>query len=420
MAGQKTLAVGDVRPPLQLIEDGQFYIRDNTKYCVRPSCEGCEFDPRCQRQEKRIKIGPGLNIREAFRARPGFVWASIDFKGIEYRVAAQESGEPVWMNAFVNGRDLHTETARVMFKTDDPGKDDRDIAKCGNFCNMYLGSIDTFHGFTRLSYNEAAIAWKSWWAAVPVYKAWTEGIKEFILKHGFTRTFFGRKAELKDWVARSLDKDGKGKKGEGKKSGINHVFRKGVNAVVQGGAADLLKIAMTRVTEYIEREKLEESVKMLLTVHDELDFEIRDNSEKYEILREIGRQMTLTPKGHKLPTINNWRVPLEVDIEVGPNWGDMRDIDSLDPQGAPQEKKGSAPVKKDIAILQIASLRSEADAFKLHTAIFKASNVEGMIKVPLEVKMGDRVYGHTLLSKVASDFLRKEIEGIPGIKFIDG
>jgi hypothetical protein len=306
-----------------------------------------------------------------------------------------------------------------MFKTDTPGKDDRDVAKCGNFNNLYLGSIETFHGFTRLTYNEAAIAWKSWWAAVPVYKAWTEGIKGFIDKHKFTRTFFGRRGELKDMIARALDKDGKAKQSTGKKSGINHIYRKGVNAIVQGGAADLLKIAMTRVTEYLEREKLDQDVKMLLTVHDELDFEIRDSPEKYEILREIGRQMTLTPKGAKLPQINNWRVPLEVDIEIGSNWGDMQDINTLDPNGAPQDVKVNPPPKKDIAILQIASLQSREDAYRLNTAIFKASNVEGVIKVPLEVKMGDRIYGHGIFEKVSSDFLRKEIEGIPGIKFFD-
>ena len=145
MAAAKTLKVGDVLPPFQLIEGGQFYHRDNVDYCLRPECEGCPFDPRCQRQEKKIKIGHGVNIREAFRARPGFVWASVDFRGIELRVAAQMSNEPFWLNAFAAGRDLHTETARVMFKTDEPGKDDRDTAKCGNFNLLYLGSVETFH-----------------------------------------------------------------------------------------------------------------------------------------------------------------------------------------------------------------------------------------------------------------------------------
>jgi hypothetical protein len=420
MAAVKTLKVGDVLPPFQLIEDGQFYNRDNVKYCVRPECEGCQYDPVCKRQERRTKIGTGVNIREAFRARPGFVWASIDFRGIELRVAAQESGEPMWKNAFLTGRDLHTETARVMFKTDTPGKDDRDTAKCGNFNLLYLGSVETFHGFSpKLTFNEAAIAFKAWWAAVPIYKSWTEKIKIYIDQYKYTKTWSGRKGELKDMIARTMDKDGKVKQSTGKKSGMNHIYRKGINAIIQGGAADLLKIAMVRVTEFIEREKLEQSVKMLLTVHDELDFEILDNSEKFEILREIGRQMTLTPKGERLPQISNWKVPLEVDIEVGPNWGDMKDINDLDPNGEPQDTKVSPPPRKDVAVLQIASLRSEEDALRLHNAIFKASNVEGVVKIPLEVKMGDRIYGHDVLTRVASDFLRKEIEGIPGIKFFN-
>ena len=254
---------------------------------------------------------------------------------------------------------------------------------------------------------------------MPVYKTWSEIIKASIDRDGFTKTWSGRKGELRDLIAYVSCNDGKGKQNNGKKSGMNHVYRKGINAVIQGGAADLLKIAMVRVTEFVEREKLEQAVKMLLTVHDELDFEILDNSEKYEILREIGREMTLTPKGQRLPQIKNWRVPLEVDIEIGPNWGDMKDINELDPDGIPQEVKVNPPPKKDIAVLQIASLRSDADLYRLNNAIFKAGNVEGVVKIPLELRMGDRVYGHGAVGKVASDYLKREVEGIPGIKFFD-
>jgi hypothetical protein len=416
MTEKKALNVGDVLPPLQLIEDGQFYYRDGKKYCLRPQCEGCKYEPQCHRTEMTTKIGPGVNIREAFRSRPGFLWASIDFRGIEYRVAAQESGEPVWLNAFLANRDLHTETARVMFKTDTPSKNDRDTAKCGNFCNMYLGSIETFHSFTRLSFNEAAIAWKAWWAAVPRYKQWTEKIKQDILNNGHVKTFFGRRGELKDLLARSQAAEKAGSKG-GKKFGLNFVFRKGVNSIIQGGAADLLKIAMTRVTSFLEREKLEKEVKMFLTVHDELDFEIRDIPEKYEILRAIGREMTLTPQGTKLPKIPRWRVPLEVDIEVGPNWGNLTSIDELDPLTEPVNVPVLPPAR-DVAVLRVAGLTTE-NAYLVHKAIFQAANVEGVVKIPLKFQMGGHVYdlNVTSVKKVASDFLMRELERIPGIEF---
>ena len=95
MAEKKLLAVGDVEPPKQLLVDEHFYIRDNTRYCVRPSCEDCQYKSTCTREEILIKIGPGINIREAFRVRPGFKWACFDFAGIEL-VVRKTSGKELF------------------------------------------------------------------------------------------------------------------------------------------------------------------------------------------------------------------------------------------------------------------------------------------------------------------------------------
>jgi hypothetical protein len=439
VAEKKPLEVGDVRPPKQLLLEDQFYIRDNARYCVRPSCDGCDYNDLCQREEMVITIGPGINIRQAFRARPGFKWVCIDFAGIELRVAALLSGEPVWVKAFQEDRDLHQEMAKIMFRTEEPDKSQRDIAKMGNFGNLYLSGVDTFWHLTTLTYNEAAIAWRKWWAAVPDYKKWTLNQEVYYKKYGHVWTFFRRKREMRAMIAKADGNEGQVDRGvlslprsasagnngspvtkkkiSGKKVGHGFCHRTAVNSPVQGTSADLLKMAMTRVDDFITKQKLRDDVKMMLTVHDELDFEIRENPSMYEILRDIGREMTLTPKGKVLPTIPKWNIPLKVDIEIGDNWGNLTGIDDLDPATKDLPKSEKVEHKRDVVTLLVSGVTAE-DAERLHMAIFQAAHMTNVVKVPLLVKMGDREYSLTALDKVSEGHLRRLVQGIPGVKIL--
>lgn len=418
MAEKKPLEVGDVKPHRQLVQAEHFYLRDKTTYCLRSSCDGCQHSPKChEREEVIIKIGPGINIREAFIARPGFKWACIDFAGIELRVAALLSGEPVWVTAFQEDRDLHSEMARVMFRTDEPDKAQRDIAKMGNFGNLYLSGVDTFWHMTTLTYQEAAIAWKKWWDAIPTYEKWTKNQEAYYREHKHVWTFFRRKREMKAMIAKADEGGkGKGKKG-GKKIGHGFCHRTACNSPIQGTSADLLKMAMTRVDSFLTKQHLRDDVKMMLTVHDELDFEIRENAAMYEILRDIGREMTLTPKGKILPTIPNWNIPLKVDIEIGNNWGNLTGIDDLDPatKDLPKPEKPS-PKKDDVTLLVSGVTATDAD--RLHLAIFQAAHVQNVVKVPLLIKMGDRAYSLKSLERVSEGHLRRLVQGIPNVKIL--
>jgi hypothetical protein len=431
MAEKKTLEVGDVKPPKQLLtyypdpekklqhpEEKYFYIRDKANYCVRPSCDGCLYFPICDKEETTIKIGPGINIREAFIARPGFKWACIDFAGIELRVAALLSGEPVWVKAFQEDRDLHFEMARVMFRTDEPDKAQRDIAKMGNFGNLYLSGVDTFWHLTTLTYAEAVIAWRKWCGAVPTYKKWTKNQEEYYKEHGHVWTFFRRKREMKAMIAKANENVGTGKgKKAGKKMGHGFCHRTACNSPIQGSSADLLKIAMTRVDSFLTKQKLCDDVKMMLTVHDELDFEIRESAAMYEILRDIGREMTLTPKGKILPTIPKWNIPLKVDIEIGDNWGNLTGIDDLDPATKDLPKPEKASPKRDDVTLLVSGITAE-DAGRLHLAIFQAAHVQNVVKVPLLIKMGDRAYSLRSLERVSEGHLRRLVQGISNVKVL--
>jgi hypothetical protein len=122
--------IGKRKPPF--LELDQFWRGSGETYCFRPTCEGCRWDPTCERENTLVPVGPGLNIRRAFRSAPGYQIVSIDYKGIELRVAGQLSGEQVFIKAFREGRDLHQEMAKLAFKTPTPTKEQRRQAKCAN------------------------------------------------------------------------------------------------------------------------------------------------------------------------------------------------------------------------------------------------------------------------------------------------
>lgn len=416
MADKKKVNIGDIIPDKLLMERGQFYQRGGSVYCFRPACVGCSYDAQCDRQETMLKVGPGVNVREAFVARVGFKIAAIDFRGIELRVAAQLSGEPVWVEAFQSGNDdLHTAMAKVCFKTDSPTDKQRKTAKCGNFNNLYLGSARNMQTLSDLTEPEAIIAHRSWWAAVPTYKKWTERQIAIYRQQSYVETCFHRKRNMLGMIAAAKENESKtGKKG-GRKVGWGYCDRSSINTQIQGSSADLLKIAMVRVDRWIRSNKLQNDIKMLLTVHDELVFEVRDCPDMYEWLREIGRQMTQTPKGEVLPKIDGWRVPLAVDIEIGCSWGDMVKIEDLDPQVEAVRSIVSTPQELDECLVIISSLTKD-QLPKFQMAVFQASNRSNTIKVPLKVQMGHNAYHSRTMYKVDPIYLKQALQGMAGIE----
>lgn len=224
-------AIGERKPPH--LELGQFWRYDGQIYCFRPSCEGCKWDSSCQREEVEIKVGSGLNIRKAFKAPPGYKLVSVDYKGIELRIAAQLSGEPVFVKAFQEGRDLHKDMAKICFKTNDPTKEQRDQAKCCNFGNLYLGTPYTLARQSDLTLTQAIFIHGAWWKNLPIYKLWTEKQLVFAKEHKFIQTFFQRRRDLSDMIKRAIEEEATGKRGKGK-SGWDFIHRTATNSPIQG------------------------------------------------------------------------------------------------------------------------------------------------------------------------------------------
>ena len=244
-----------------------------------------------------IRTEDGRRIRQAFEPSNGNKFISADYSQIELRVMAHLSKDPGLLSAFQEGEDVHSKTASEVFNVgiEDVSSDLRRNAKAINFGLIY--GISAFGlgkqlGITR---NLAAEYMAMYFEKYPGVKQYMESTKESASKNGYVETLFGRRLYLKEINANNALRRQASE-------------RAAINAPVQGTAADIMKIAMIRMYQALEKEKSE--ARIILQVHDEL---ILDTPEK-----EIDRVIELTTEAMKEATLLD--VPLEIDIGIGDNW----------------------------------------------------------------------------------------------------
>ena len=244
-----------------------------------------------------IRTEDGRRIRQAFEPSNGNKFISADYSQIELRVMAHLSKDPGLLSAFQEGEDVHSKTASEVFNVgiEDVSSDLRRNAKAINFGLIY--GISAFGlgkqlGITR---NLAAEYMAMYFEKYPGVKQYMESTKESASQNGYVETLFGRRLYLKEINASNALRRQASE-------------RAAINAPVQGTAADIMKIAMIRMYQALEKEKSE--ARIILQVHDEL---ILDTPEK-----EIDRVIELTTEAMKEATLLD--VPLEIDIGIGDNW----------------------------------------------------------------------------------------------------
>jgi DNA polymerase-1 len=248
-----------------------------------------------------IRTALGREIRAAFVPREGWKLVVADYSQIELRLLAHMSHDPVLVDAFRRGEDIHTRTAAEVFRVPPlmVTSDMRRNAKAVNFGIVYGQTpfgLATSLGIDR---KEAELY-------IQTYFELHAGVKKFIQKtiaevreSGFAPTLCGRKRPIPDMHSRNPN-------------ARSFAERTAVNTPLQGTAADLIKLAMIRIDEILRREKLE--TKMLLQVHDELLFE-SPPEEAERVSKMVKREMENV---HKLD------VPLIVDVGIGENWRDAK------------------------------------------------------------------------------------------------
>ena len=252
-------------------------------------------DPNLQNIPVRSELG--RRVRRAFIAKDGYSLVSIDYSQIELRLLAHFSGDASLKAAFAEGKDIHLETAVKLFGAEE-AKRKRNFAKSINFGLLYgMGSrkLSQELGITTAEAKEII---ESYFAAFPTVKNYLESIKERVKITGYVETLLKRRRIFDYEGANAMMKAA--------------ILREAVNTVFQGSAADLIKLAMLDIERLIEDENLD--AKILLQIHDELIFEIKE-----EHANEIAKRFA-----YMMEHIYPLEVALKCSVSIAKSWDKLK------------------------------------------------------------------------------------------------
>jgi len=252
-------------------------------------------DPNLQNIPVRSALG--RSVREAFVAKEGYKLVSIDYSQIELRLLAHFSKDAALMEAFNNDVDIHLATAIKLFGEEE-AKEKRSFAKSVNFGLLYGMGPKKLSDELGISTGEAKEIITNYFASFPTVKNFLEGIQERVKIDGYVETILERRRLFDYESANGMQKAA--------------YMRESVNTVFQGSAADLIKLSMNQIDSMIQEEDLDAF--MLLQIHDELIFEIKE-----EKVEEISKRFV-----HTMENVLELEVPLVCSVSVGDSWGELK------------------------------------------------------------------------------------------------
>src|SRR5262245_16682631 len=241
----------------------------------------------------------GRAVRRTFVPEPGWKMLSADYSQVELRLLAHLADDPGLLAAFQSGEDIHRSTAAKVFGVEPAAVTPvmRGRAKAINFGIIYGMGPQRLAQETSVSLDEAQKFIEAYFQIYPNVKAFEEGVVLQARKTGFVTTMIGRRRFLAE-----IDSDDPRLRSAAE--------RVAVNTPIQGTAADLIKLAMIRIDRRLASEGFR--ARMLLQVHDELDFEVPPD--------EIERLTAMVR--HEMSTALEVKVPIVVDVGVGDNWAE--------------------------------------------------------------------------------------------------
>jgi DNA polymerase I len=258
-----------------------------------------------------IRTEYGRKMRNAFVADKGHSLVALDYSQIELRVAAALSGDEKLINVFKKGGDVHTAVASEVFgvPADMVDSEMRRRAKVINFGILYGMGVNALRANLgdEVNRNDAQKFLSEYFKNFSGLAHYIERVKIDAAHNGYTETLFGRRRYF-----------------AGFESSLPYVRaqaeRMAINAPIQGTQADIIKLAMVKIHDELQKKKKLKDVKLLLQVHDELVYEIR-KSEAEKIAKEIKKTMESIVSKEDFQG-----VPLIIDVSIGPNWGEMKKI----------------------------------------------------------------------------------------------
>lgn len=300
---QKLLSTYIESIPPMLHEDGRLH----AEFLQTGTTTGRMASQNPNLQNIPIRSDRGRAIRHAFIAQEGFSLLALDYSQIELRLAAILSGDPILCDIFKSGRDVHQEVAARVFGVE-PTAVDREMrrrAKIINFGILYGMGVNALRQQLGTSTAEAHQFSDDYFATFKRLAEYLEEVRGYARKHGYTETLFGRRREF-----------------SGIKSPLPYVRaqaeRMAINAPMQGTQADIIKLAMVRIDQMLSEEGAQEDGHLLLQVHDELVYEVRDErmTALAENIKEIMESILTSDETRGIPII--------AESRIGANWGDMR------------------------------------------------------------------------------------------------
>lgn len=244
-----------------------------------------------------IRGEDGKEIRKAFVPEPGCLFFSADYSQIELRVMAHLSEDENMISVFREGKDLHAATAANIYKKaiEDVTRDERTKSKRANFGIIYGITVFGLAERLDISRDEAKRLIDGYFETFPQVHDYMEKSKQVARDKGYVTTLFGRRRYLPDINSHNATVRG-------------FAERNAINAPIQGTAADIIKVAMIRISNRFKREGIRS--KMILQVHDELNFSVYPE-EKEQVERIVLEEMQGAIQ---------LKVPLIADCGFGENW----------------------------------------------------------------------------------------------------
>lgn len=274
-------------------EDGKIHGKFHQK--VTATGRLSSSDPNLQNIPVRLPLG--REIRKVFVPEPGCIFVSADYSQIELRILAHMAGDDHLIDAYHQDKDIHRMTASQVFGVplEEVTPLLRRSAKAVNFGIVYGISAFGLGQDLDITRKEAQDYIAKYFGTYPGIKKYLDGNVSFAKDHGYTRTLYGRIRPLPELKSRNFAQRAFGE-------------RAAMNSSIQGTAADIIKIAMIRVSARLRREGLKS--RMILQIHDELLIETRENE-----LEAVKKILTEEMMGAA-----DLKVPLSIDIQTGRTW----------------------------------------------------------------------------------------------------